>query len=71
MRILTRDGGVDFNLNDDTISKLATYGVIKEGADGMCEILNPIYLYRILHIFKPVANGLEDEYFPNREWFLV
>lgn len=65
MRILTRDEGVDFNLDDDTISELATYGVIKEGADGMCEILNPIYLYRILRTFKPTVNGLEDEYLPD------
>ncbi|MCY4568839.1 MAG: AAA-like domain-containing protein, partial [Candidatus Poribacteria bacterium] len=46
MRIMARDEGVDFNLDDDIISELATYGVIKEGTDGMCEILNPIYLYR-------------------------
>ena len=64
MRIMTRDEGIDFNLDDDIISELATYGVIKEGADGMCEILNPIYLYRILRTFKPTVNGLEDEYLP-------
>ena len=64
MQIMARDEGVDFNLDDDIISELATYGVIKEGADGMCEILNPIYLYCILQAFKPVVNGLEQEYFP-------
>ena len=64
MRIMARDEGVDFNLDDDIISELATYGVIKEGADGMCEILNPIYLYRIMRVFKPTVNGLEQEYFP-------
>ena len=64
MHIMTRDEGVDFNLDDDIISELATYGVIKEGADSMCEILNPIYLYRILRAFKPAMNGLEDEYLP-------
>ena len=42
MQIMTRDEGVDFSLDDDIISELATYGVIKEGVDGMCEILNPI-----------------------------
>ncbi len=63
MRIMARDEGVDFNLDDDIISELATYGVIKEGADGMCEILNPIYLYRIMRAFKPLVNGLEQEYF--------
>ena len=65
MHILTRDEGVDFNLDDDLISELATYGVIKEGTDGMCEILNPIYLYRILRTFKPTVNGLEDKYLPD------
>ena len=64
MQIMARDEGVDFNLDDDIISELATYGVIKEDTDGMCEILNPIYLYRIMRTFKPVVNGLEDEYFP-------
>ena len=64
MQIMARDEGVDFNLDDEVISELTTYGVIKEGADGMCEILNPIYLYRIMRTFKPVVNGLEQEYFP-------
>ena len=64
MRIMARAEGVDFNLDDDIISELATYGVIKEGTDGMCEVLNPIYLYRILRVFKPTVNGLEQEYFP-------
>ena len=30
----------------------------------MCQILNPIYLYRVLQAFQPLINGLEDEYFP-------
>ena len=64
MRIMARDEGIDFNLHNDIIGELATYGVIKEGTDGMCEILNPIYLYCILQAFKPLVNGLEDEYFP-------
>ena len=64
MRIMARDEGVDFNLYDNIISELATYGVIKEGADGMCDIFNPIYVYCILRAFKPVVNGLEQEYFP-------
>ena len=63
MQIMTRDEGIDFNLDDEIISELATYGVIKEGADRMCEILNPIYIYRIMRAFKPVVNGLEQEYF--------
>ncbi len=64
MRIMGRDEGVEFNLYDDVISELATYGVITKGADDTCEIVNPIYLYCILQTFKPAVNGLEDEYFP-------
>ena len=29
----------------------------------MCEIVNPIYQHRILQSFKPLFNGLENEYF--------
>ena len=72
MRIMARDEGIDFNLRSDIISELATYGVIARGADGMCEIVNPIYLYCILQAFKPLVNGLEDEYLHEntREGFL-
>ena len=63
MRIMARDESVDFNLRSDIISELAMYGVITRGVDSMCEILNPIYLYCILQAFKPVVNGLENEYF--------
>lgn len=62
MKIMAREEGVDFNLDDDIISELATYGVIKETSDGKCEIVNPIYLYRIIRTFKPTFNGLENEY---------
>ena len=58
MRIMERDEGVDFNLRNDIIDELATYGVIKEGADSMCEILNPIYLYCILQTFKPLRERI-------------
>ena len=64
MRIMERDEGVDFNPDNDIISELATYGVITRSNDGMCEVLNPIYLYRIMRAFKPLVNGLEQEYFP-------
>ena len=62
MRIMAHDDGVDFNLRSDIISELATYGVIARGDDGMCDIVNPIYLYSILQAFKAVVNGLEEEY---------
>lgn len=63
MDIMSYEEGLDFNLDDDIISELATYGVITEDSDGMCEIANPIYLYRIMRTFKPTMNGLEREYF--------
>ncbi len=55
MRIMAREGGVVFNIFNDTIKELVTYGVIKEAPNGMCKILNPIYLYRIRKTFKPKA----------------
>ena len=64
MRITAYEDGLDFNLRDELINELATYGVISEGSDRMCEIANPIYLYSILRAFKPTVNGLEEEYFP-------
>ena len=64
MKIASYDDGVEFNLDSDLISELAIYGVISEGADGSCEIVNPIYQYRIIRAFKPIVNGLEQEYLP-------
>ena len=63
MDIMSYEEGLDFNLDDDIISQLATYEVITEDSDGMCEIANPIYLYCIIRTFKPTMNGLEREYF--------
>ncbi len=64
MRITAAEESVNFNLRDELISTLFTYGVIAKGADGLCEILNPIYLYCILQTFKPLINGLEHQYLP-------
>ena len=71
MKIASYDEGVRFRLYNEHINELATYGVIAEGADGMCEIVNPIYHYCIMDAFKPIVNGLEQEYLPedNREGF--
>ena len=71
MRIMERDEGVPFNPRNDIIDELTTYGVIKRGADNMCEILNPIYLYCILQVFKPLVNGLEQEYFIEDDDYLT
>ena len=64
LKIASYDEGEDFNLDNERISELATYGVIAEDRDGMCQIANPIYLYRILRTFKPLSNGLEQAYSP-------
>ena len=64
MEITSYDKGVDFNLDNEVISELATYGVIAEDANGMCKVVNPIYQYRIMRAFKHPVNGLEREYFP-------
>ncbi|MCG9127012.1 AAA-like domain-containing protein [Candidatus Poribacteria bacterium] len=64
MKIMASDDSVPFNLRDELISELSTYGVIRRSTDGMCEIANPIYLYTILQTFKPTVNGLEQQYLP-------
>ena len=65
MKIASYDEGVRFRFYNEHINELATYGVIAEGADGMCEIVNPIYHYCIMDAFKPIVNGLEQEYLPD------
>ena len=64
MKIASYDIGIRFTRRNEIMNELATYGVIKESTDGMCEILNPIYHYCILQAFKPIVNGLESEYLP-------
>ena len=66
MQIASYESGVLFNSDDAFMNDLVTYGVIAEGPDGMCEIVNPIYQHRILQIFKPTFNGLENIYFPEK-----
>ena len=63
MQIASYESGVPFNPDDALMNELVTYGVIAANADGMCEIINPIYQHRILQIFKPTFNGLEHTYF--------
>ena len=64
LQIASYESGVLFNPDDALMNELVTYGVIAEAPDGMCEIVNPIYQHRILQIFKPTFNGLENVYFP-------
>ena len=64
MQIVAYENSVQFNPDNDIINELATYGVITKGTDRKCEIVNPIYLHRIVQAFKPLVNGLENDYFP-------
>ena len=64
MRIAFYGSSYNFTFHNETISELATYGIITNGQDGMCQILNPIYLHCIIQALKPLINGLEDEYLP-------
>jgi len=64
MGICLKEKGVPFNLRNELISELVTYGVLKKGQDGFCEIANPMYHYNIVQTFQPLFNGLEDEYLP-------
>ena len=70
MEIASYERGLRFNPDDEIIDELTMYGVIAKGADGMCEIVNPIYQHRILQAFKPIVNGLERDYFPEDTDFL-
>lgn len=65
MKITSYDKGIEFNLYNELINELATFGVIAKGADGMCEIVNPIYQHCIIQAFQPLVNGLEGNYFPD------
>lgn len=65
MKIISIESGVPFNLYDDLMNELITYGVIARGDDDLCEIVNPIYQQCILQAFRPLFNGLEDDYFPD------
>lgn len=64
MKIASYDESVEFSLYNELVSELATYGVIAEGVDGRCEIVNPIYHYCVMQAFKPAINGLEQDYLP-------
>ena len=64
MKVTSYERGVPFNLDYEIINELTMYGVIKKGPDRMCQIANPIYHHRIMQVFKPAINGLEENYFP-------
>ncbi len=63
MQIAFYDKNIEFSLRNETISELATYGILTKGEDGICQIVNPVYFHCIIQTLKPLINGLEDEYF--------
>jgi hypothetical protein len=64
MGICSYHAGQPFNIRNELISELVTYGILKAGDDGFCEIANPIYQYCIMQTFQPLFNGLERQYLP-------
>jgi len=64
MEICSYEAGIPFNLHNEYISELVTYGILKAGEDGFCEMANPIYQYCIVQTFRPIINGLERQYLP-------
>ncbi len=63
MRIALNGENRRFNLDNEIISELATYGIITEDGNGLCAVHNSIYLQRVIQLFQPLINGLEDQYF--------
>ena len=66
MKIVSYDRGIQFTLHNEIMSELATYGIITEGTDGVCEVVNPIYQQCIIQAFQPLINGLERDYFSEK-----
>lgn len=56
MRIASYERGLPFSLDNDIMNELAIYGVIAEGTDGMCEIVNPIYQHHIQQNIRPLPS---------------
>ncbi len=55
-RIISYKRGVSFNLDNEIISELITYGIITKSTDRMCEIANPIYQHHIQKNIKPLPS---------------
>ena len=56
MRIISYERGVRFNIDNEIIDELLTYGIITEQTDRMCGIANPIYQYHIQQNLKPLPS---------------
>lgn len=58
------DGNVDYNLEDETLEELITFGVISE-SDGKCVISNPAYAHTVISAYRPWRNGPIELHFPD------
>ena len=56
IQIVSCESRVRFNVDNEIISELVTYGVITKRADGMCGIANPIYQHHIQQNIKPLPS---------------
>ena len=56
MRIISYERGIRFNIDNEIIDELLTYGIITEQTDRMCGIANPIYQYHIQQNIKPLPS---------------
>ena len=56
IRIMSDKIGLPFNIDNETMNELVTYGVIVKGTNRMCEIANPIYQYHIRQSIKPLPS---------------
>ena len=56
IRIMSSKIGLPFNIYNEIMNELVTYGVIVKGANRMCEIANPIYQHHIEQNIKPLPS---------------
>ena len=56
MRIMSYKTGLPFNIDNEIMNELVTYGVIVKGPNRMCEIANPIYQHHIQQNIKPLPS---------------
>ena len=56
MRIVSYERGVRFNIDNEIIDELVTYGVIAKSTNRMCKIANPIYQHHIRQNIKPLPS---------------
>ena len=56
IRIMSYKIGLPFNIDNEIMHELVTYGIIVKGTNRMCEIANPIYQHHIRQNIKPLPS---------------